>query len=130
MGERPVGSRECNKNCCQVRKNVIETDTFQCFTDKVYEINHRFTCSDKCLVYLLSCKACGTQYNCQTNEECRYRGNNYKHNNWKILKGEYHKQAGFFTHFQTVSHSGIINDTEIRFADKTDPSDPTRREDI
>ena len=48
VGERLVGSRKCNKNCCQVCKNVIETDTFQsCFDKKVYKINHRFTCSDK-----------------------------------------------------------------------------------
>ena len=39
------------------------------------------------------------------------------------------KQA-FFAHFQTARHSGFINDTEIRFIDKTDPSDPTRREDF
>ena len=35
-----------------------------------------------------------------------------------------------FAHFQTSGHSGFINDTEIRFIDKTDPSDPTRREDF
>ena len=53
--ERLVGSRKCNKNCWQVCENVIETETFQSFVDKkVCKINHRFTCSDKCLVYLLS----------------------------------------------------------------------------
>ena len=58
--ERLVGSRKCLRNRCQVCKNVAETDTFQSFMDKkVYKINHRFTCSDKCLVYLLSCKVCG-----------------------------------------------------------------------
>ena len=33
-------------------------------------------------------------------------------------------------HFQTAGHSGFINYTEIRFTDKIDPSDPTRREDF
>ena len=47
-----------------------------------------------------------------------------------IIRGEDHKQAGIFAHFQTAGHSGFINDTEIRFIDKTDPSDPTRREDF
>ena len=42
-----------------------------------------------------------------------------------IIRGEDHKQAGFFANFQTAAHSGFINDTEIRFIDKTDPSDPT-----
>ena len=39
-------------------------------------------------------------------------------------------KAGFFAHFQTACHFGFINDTEIRFIDKTDSSDPTRREDF
>ena len=60
--ERLVGLRKCNQNRCQVCKNVIETETFQSSVDKkVYKINHRFTCGDKCLVYLLSCKVCGMQ---------------------------------------------------------------------
>ena len=40
------------------------------------------------------------------------------------------KQAGFFTHLQTAGHSGFINDTKIRFIDKTDPTEPTRRADF
>ena len=36
-----------------------------------------------------------------------------------IIRGEDHKQAGFFAHFQTAGHSGFVNDTEIRFIDKT-----------
>ena len=126
VGERLVGSRKCNKNRCQVCKNVIETETFQSFV----KINHRFTCSDQCLVYLLSCKVFGMQYNGQTNDEFRYRWNNYKDNNRKSLRGEDHKLAGFFALLQTAGHSGFSNDTELRFFDKTDPSDPTRRKDF
>ena len=74
VGERLVGSRKCNKNRDQVWKNVIETETSQSFVDKnVYKINHRFTCSDKCLIYHLSYKVCCMQYNGQTNDEFRYR---------------------------------------------------------
>ena len=69
VGERLVRSRECNKNRCQVCKNVTKTETLQSLDKKVYKINHRFTCSDKCLVYLLSCKVCGMQYNSQTNSQ-------------------------------------------------------------
>ena len=51
--ERLVGSRKCLRNRCQVCKNVVEADPFQSFVDKkVYKMNHRFTCLDKCLVYL------------------------------------------------------------------------------
>ena len=74
VGERLVGSRKYNKHRCQVCKNLIENETFQCFIDKkVYKINHRFTYSNKCLVYLLSRKVCGMQYNDETNDEFRYR---------------------------------------------------------
>ena len=126
--ERLVGSRKCFRNRCQVCKNVVETDTFQSFVDKkVYKINHRFTCSGKCLVYLLSCKVCGRQYTGQTVDEFRYRWNNYKDNNRKSLRRDEHKQAGFFAHFQSSDHNGFLEDTEITFIDKTDPSDPTRR---
>ena len=41
------------------------------------------------------------------------RWNNYKGNNPKSLRGEDHKQAGFFTHFQTAGLSRFINGTEI-----------------
>ena len=81
----------------------------------------------KCLVYLLSCKVCGMQYNNQTNDEFRYRENHYRDNNRKSVRGEDHKQVGFFAHFQTAGHSGFINDIEIKFIGKTNSSDPTRR---
>ena len=70
------------------------------------------------------------QYNGHTNDEFRYRWNNYKDNNRKSLRDEDHKQTGFFAHFQTAGHSGFISDTEIRFINKRDPSDTTRREDF
>ena len=109
VGERPVGSRKCNKNGCQICKNVIETETFQSFVDKkVYKINHRFTCSDKFLVHLLSCKVCGMQYNSQTNDEIRCRWNNYKDNNWKSLRGEDNKQAGFFAFLLTSKQLATV----------------------
>ena len=70
------------------------------------------------------------QYNSHTNDEFRYRWNNCKDNNQKRLRSEDHKQAGLFAHFQIGGHSGFINDTEVRFIDKMEPSDPTRHEDF
>ena len=97
---------------------------------KVYKINHRFTCGDKCLVYLLSFTVCGRQYTGQTVDEFRYRWNNYKDNNRKSLRGDEHKQAGFIAHFQSLDHNGFLEDTEITFIDQADSPDPTRREDF
>ena len=126
-----VGSRKCHRNRCTVCKNVVKTDTYQSFVDKiVYKINHKSTCSDKCLVYLLSCKVCGRPYTGQTVDEFRYRWKNYKDNNRKSLRGDEHKQAGFFAHLQILHHNGFLQDTEITFVDKTDPYDTTRCEEF
>ena len=35
----------------------------------------------------------------------------------------------FFSHFSMAGHDGFLNDVSITFIDKTDPSDPLRRED-
>ena len=87
--ERLARSRKCLRNRCQVCKNVVEADISQSFVDKkVYKINQIFTCSDKCLIYLLSCKVCGRQYTGQTVDEFRCGWNNYEDNNRKSLRGE------------------------------------------
>ena len=33
-------------------------------------------------------------------------------------------------HFVSEGHNGLIKDTEVVFIDKTDPSDPTRTEEL
>ena len=44
------------------------------------------------------------------------------------MREDEHKQAGFLAHFQNLDLNGFLEHTEITFIDKTDPSDPTRRE--
>ena len=39
-------------------------------------------------------------------------------------------QKCFHYHFLSETHNGLINDVEIVFIDKTDPLDPTRREEF
>ena len=79
--ERTVGSFKCKKSRCQVCLNFNETDTFTSIvTKKIYKINHKFDCSDECLIYLLTCKKCLIQYVGKTVDEFRYRWNNYKSN--------------------------------------------------
>ena len=39
-------------------------------------------------------------------------------------------QSYLHEHFLSKGHNGLINDAEIIFADKTNPYDPTRREDF
>ena len=127
--ESLLGSGKFLRNLCQVCKNVAETDTFQSFVDKkVHKNNHRFTYSDKCLVHLLSCNVFQRQYNGRTVNESRYRWDNYKNNNRKSLKVDDHNQAGIFANFQNLDHKGFLEDTEIAFIDKTNPSNFTRPE--
>ena len=38
-------------------------------------------------------------------------------------------QEHLFSHFSLAGHDGFFNDVSITFIDKTDPSDPSRRED-
>ena len=45
-------------------------------------------------------------------------------------RGEDCMQKYFHGHFLCEGHSGLINDVEIVFIDKTDPSDHTRREEF
>ena len=78
----------------------------------------------------LSCKVCGMQINCETNDELINRCNNYKDNNWKSLRSEEHKQVDLFASYQTPGHSDFINNTEVRFIDKTDPLDLIRHKDF
>ena len=126
--ERKTGSRKCKFQRCLTCKNVQECDTFSSFvTKESFKINHHFDCNNKCLIYLMSCKVCGKQYVGSTTERFIFLWNIYKDNQGKANRGEDHTQKYFHEHFLSHDYTGLINDTEIIFIDKTDPSDPTRR---
>ena len=109
--------------------NVSETDIFQSLqTKEQYKINHQPNCNDKCLIYLLSYKVCCLQYVGSTTDEFRLRWNNYKENNRKAKRGEEHMQPLALEHFSSSDHNGFLEDCSITLIDKTDGSDPTRRD--
>ena len=84
--ERKAGSCKCKGNRCQVCLNVSETETFtSTVTHMSYKINHSFDCNDKCLIYLLTCKTCLKQYVGSTTDCFRYRWNNYKCNEGRLV---------------------------------------------
>ena len=120
------GSYKCNTPRCQVSKNVKECYEFSCHvTKETFEINHCFDCNIKCLISLMSCKVCEKQYVGSTIQRFRFRWNSYKSCQRKPEKEEDCMQKYFHDYF---GHDGLINDVEIVFIDKNDPSDPTRRE--
>ena len=109
--------------------NVSETYIFQSFQAKEhYKTNLQLNYNDYCLIYLLSCKVCDLQYVSSTIDKFRVRWNNYKENNRKAKKGEEHMQPLVSEHFSSNDHNGFLEDCSITLIDKTDGSDPTRRE--
>ena len=108
---------------------MLQTDTFASFvTKKVYKINHSFNCDSKCLIYLFLFKVSGIQYVGSTVDRFRLRWNNYKSCQRNAADGGTPNQNYFHQHFLSDGHDGLMNNCEIIFIDKTDPSDPTRRE--
>ena len=77
---------------------------------------------------LLSCKVCGLQYVCSTTDKLRLKWNNYKESNCKGKRREENIQPLVLQHFSSNDHSGFLEDYSITLIDKTDGSDPTRRE--
>ena len=68
-----IGSCKCGKKRCQICQSVVETDSFtSTSTGKTYKRNHQINYSDKCLIYLLTCKTCLKQYVGQTADELQY----------------------------------------------------------
>ena len=77
--KRKVGNSSCGNPRCQVCTSIEVTDTFSNFATKsTYNLNHKFNCNSKCLLYLLSFKTCGKQYTGKTVDKFRSRWNNYK----------------------------------------------------
>ena len=126
---REKGTFWCGKSRCETCCNVKQIDTFESFmTKNVYKINHSFNCDSKCLIYLLSCRVCGIQYVGSTVDRFRLRWNNYKSCQRDAASGGTPNQNYFHQRFLSEGHNGLEHDCEIIFIDKTDPSDPTRRE--
>ena len=86
--KRSVGSYKCGGRRYDVCINVNETSTFtSTATGETYIINHRFNFNERCLVYLLTCNKCKTQYVGQTIDQFRSKWNNYKSNSGKHGQG-------------------------------------------
>ena len=57
--ERSVGSFKCVKKRWEVCENVNKTKKFtSSVTLKIYKINHKLNCDDKCLIYFWTCNKC------------------------------------------------------------------------
>ena len=127
--KRKTSSSKCNSPRCLTCSNIKKCDTFTSHvTTETFKINHHFNCNSKCLIYLFSCKVCGKQYVGLTKDKFRYRWNNYKKCQRKAQSGEDHMQKYLHDHFLREDHDGLLNNAEITLIEKTDPTDPERRE--
>ena len=79
-------------------------------------------------MYLLGCKKCSKQYTGETVDEFKLRWNNYKNNDRKFQIVESCLQEHLFRHFHCERHKGFRKDVSITLIDKTDASDPKKRE--
>ena len=108
---------------------IEETEAFSStVTGETYEINHHLCCNDKCLIYLLSSNACAKQYTGKTVDKFRSRWSNHKDSDRAFLRGEKIKQKFLQEHFLKDDHHGFEKDVSISLIDKTQSSDPPKRE--
>ena len=113
----------------QVCNNIGETETFSStVTGEIYKINNHLCCDDKCLMYLLTCKVCGKKYTGKTVDKFRSRWNNYKDSDRAFLRGKEIKQKFLHEHFLKDDHHGFEKEVSIYLIDKTQSSDPHKRE--
>ena len=110
----PLGSPKCGKKRCEVCVNISETNNV---TGERYKINHKLTCDDKCLIYLLSCKCCGKQYVRETTDSFRYRWNDYKNNDRNHSRKASCMQEHLFKHFNSMGHNCFLNNVSITLID-------------
>ena len=80
------------------------------------------------MIYLFSCEICWPKYVGSTTDRFSLRWNNYKDNDRKAQWGEEHMQPELLQHFHSEEYDGFLQDCGITLLDKTDGSDPTRRE--
>ena len=74
------------------------------------------------------CNTCSKQYVGQTVDIFRSRWNDYKSNDKKYFISEPCMQEQIFEHFNSVGHTGFLENVSVTFIDKTDLQNPEKRE--
>ena len=122
-----VGCRGCGNSRCEVCLNIQNTNQFSSDNGS-FQIRYDFDCNSKCVVYFIKCEVCSASYVGQTNKKFRLRLNNYRQNQRWAAAGLDHKQPYFHAHWLSEGHNGFEADAKVTIIDRTEPSDPTKKE--
>ena len=109
--EEVTGTSKCESNRCQICNFLCVGRTSRCKTDgKEFRINYNLNCNSKNVVYLITCKVCGTQYVGSTTTTFRFRFNNHRSriNAHLKLSSENKRNDDFlYQHFHSSGHLGL-----------------------
>ena len=122
-----VGCRGCGNSRCEVCLNIQNTNQFSSDNGS-FQIRYDFDCNSKCVVYFIKCEVCSASYVGQTNKKFRLRWNNYRQNQRWAAAGLDHKHSYFHAHWLSEGHNGFEADAKVTIIDRTEPSDPTKKE--
>ena len=108
------GTTPCNSHKCRTCTHVDPSTTVT-NNNKVFHINTHFSCSSACLIYCISCNACGMLYIGETSRQLNARFGEHLHNvEKKVHLQDAHKDDPDSTvslHFNSIGHT--INDMKI-----------------
>ena len=79
-------------------------------------------------MYLLPSSKCKKQNTGQTTDNFRGRWNNYKSKSKSFKRREKCIQDHLHKHFESKGHTEFLNDVSITLTDKTDGSNPNKKE--
>ena len=74
------------------------------------------------------CNKCKKQYSGQTTDQFCSRCIHYKSKSRSSDRGKQCMQEHLYKHFESEHHSGFCEDVSVILIDKTDGSNPTKRE--
>ena len=122
-----AGCQGCGGSMCQVCANIKVNGIHSFYHKKhVRSIIVLIVMINVYLIYLFNSRTCGKQYTGKTTNHFRSRWNKYKSEARKAESGniENVKHKYLQSHFSQPDHK----DLEVRLIDKTESSDPTKRE--
>ena len=108
------GTLPCNHHKCRTCTH-IDPSTTVTNNNQSFHINAHFSCSSSCLIYCISCKACGMLYIGETSRQLNARfGEHLRNVEKKVHLQDAHKDDPDSTvslHFNSTGHT--INDIQI-----------------